>query len=120
MNFSIIKEQFKNMKSLWIICGLILFGVYVFPYVYNQFPSTRWMFDDMKNPYMTIEQLNAVDPEYRELWIKNMNQSGHDLTAMNYKILPNGKIEPLTLLNEDGIKIQSEHGCSTIECHTKQ
>lgn len=120
MDFSNIKEQLKNMKAFYVVCGLILICIYWLPVIYDMFPESRWVFDDMTNPYMTIEQLNSVDEEYRKLWIKNMRDSGHDLKEMKYEVLPDGKIAPLTLLDENGMKIQREQGCGATECHAKQ
>ena len=117
MDFSTIKDQLKNMTAFWIICGLVIIGVTLVPYVYDKYPSTRWVFDDMTNPYITIEQLNAMEPEYREKWLNNMEKGGHADRSRNYTVLGDGTIAPLTPLDEEGLKLQ-EKSCSNVECHT--
>jgi len=57
----------------------------------------------------------VYDSVGNEITVKDLN---HTTRSQNYRILPGGVIMPLTPLDEEGLKIQEEDGCTA--CHDRK
>jgi hypothetical protein len=97
-----IKEQLYGMKYFFAIIALIIVTGIGMEFIY---PYAPWILDDNTNPYSEIT-LFVPGPDHPE-------------HGNYFEVLSDGRLAPLTLLDEEGMRLQSEEGCGAKDCHIK-
>ena len=138
MDFSNIKEQIRGMKFFWIILGLIVIA----PPIIGVWAKIRPQdFDDRIYQTHVPSHIEYIATEGNHAYgyndcgvchsykhegktaktnVPTSNRDGDSGQSQNWLYMGGFILAPLTLLDEEGLRIQKEKGCGVSSCHTKK